>query len=185
MGRVLCEYAHSPIVFVAPHGYSGDDYNTELLAAKAANHIKANYLINVGWQRHYSVDELKDKADCNNTRHVTHEVLMDEFLLPFKRMCLRAKKNFKECLVVFIHGVSDKIRQTSGIIDLDIILGYGLGKPNSTTCPEIIKNKFMRTSIKNSPKVLGLDISTKTIGWALFDIQTQELLELTHISPDP
>jgi RNase H-fold protein (predicted Holliday junction resolvase) len=39
--------------------------------------------------------------------------------------------------------------------------------------------------IKNSPKVLGLDISTKTIGWALFDIQTQELLELTHISPRP
>ena len=39
------------------------------------------------------------------------------------------------------------------------------------------------SKIKNSPKVLGLDISTKTIGRALFDIQTTELLELTHISP--
>jgi hypothetical protein len=38
---------------------------------------------------------------------------------------------------------------------------------------------------KNSPKILGLDVSTKTIGWALFDIQTKELLELTHISPVP
>ena len=38
---------------------------------------------------------------------------------------------------------------------------------------------------KNSPKVLGLDVSTKTIGLALFDIQTKELLELTHISPVP
>jgi len=28
-----------------------------------------------------------------------------------------------------------------------------------------------------------LDISTKTIGWSLFDIQTQKLLELTHFSP--
>tara|TARA_Y100000592_G_scaffold58459_1_gene91550 strand:- start:305 stop:898 length:594 start_codon:yes stop_codon:yes gene_type:complete len=37
--------------------------------------------------------------------------------------------------------------------------------------------------IGNSPKVLGLDISTKTIGWALFDIQKKELLELTHFSP--
>jgi hypothetical protein len=37
--------------------------------------------------------------------------------------------------------------------------------------------------LKNSPKVLGLDISTKTIGWSLFDIQTKELLELTHFSP--
>jgi hypothetical protein len=43
----------------------------------------------------------------------------------------------------------------------------------------------MSRNLKNSPKVLGLDISTKTIGWALFDIQTQELLELTHISPRP
>ena len=38
---------------------------------------------------------------------------------------------------------------------------------------------------KSSPKVLGLDVSTKTIGWALFDIQTKKLLELTHISPIP
>jgi RNase H-fold protein (predicted Holliday junction resolvase) len=38
---------------------------------------------------------------------------------------------------------------------------------------------------KDSPKVLGLDVSTKTIGWSLFDIQTKELLELTHISPVP
>jgi len=39
------------------------------------------------------------------------------------------------------------------------------------------------SKIKNSPKVLGLDISTKTIGWALFEIQSSQLLELTHISP--
>jgi len=42
-----------------------------------------------------------------------------------------------------------------------------------------------KNSVKNNPKVLGLDISTKTIGWALFDIMNQELLELTHISPVP
>ena len=42
-----------------------------------------------------------------------------------------------------------------------------------------------KKDLKNSPKVLGLDVSTKTIGWALFDIQTKELLELTHISPVP
>ena len=43
----------------------------------------------------------------------------------------------------------------------------------------------MSIKLKNAPKILGLDISTKTIGWALFDIQTKELLELTHISPVP
>jgi len=39
--------------------------------------------------------------------------------------------------------------------------------------------------VKDSPKVLGLDVSTKTIGWALFDIESKNLLELTHISPVP
>lgn len=37
--------------------------------------------------------------------------------------------------------------------------------------------------LKNTPKVLGLDVSTRTIGWSIFDVQTQELLELTHFSP--
>jgi hypothetical protein len=36
---------------------------------------------------------------------------------------------------------------------------------------------------KNRPKILGLDISTKTIGFALFDINDSKLLELTHFSP--
>jgi hypothetical protein len=40
-----------------------------------------------------------------------------------------------------------------------------------------------KTNLKNTPKILGLDISTKTIGWSLFDIQSQQLLELTHFSP--
>lgn len=41
----------------------------------------------------------------------------------------------------------------------------------------------MIKKLENNPKVLGLDVSTKTIGWALFDIETKQLLELTHVSP--
>lgn len=37
--------------------------------------------------------------------------------------------------------------------------------------------------LKNSNKILGLDISTKVIGFALFDIENSKLLELTHFSP--
>ena len=37
--------------------------------------------------------------------------------------------------------------------------------------------------IKKLPKVLGLDVSTKTIGWALFNMVDKQLLELTHFSP--
>lgn len=43
---------------------------------------------------------------------------------------------------------------------------------------EIKINKF-----KNIPKILSLDVSSKTIGVALFDITGSELLELTHIAP--
>jgi hypothetical protein len=39
------------------------------------------------------------------------------------------------------------------------------------------------TKFKNKPKILGLDISTKTIGFALFDMTGSKLLELTHFSP--
>ena len=38
-------------------------------------------------------------------------------------------------------------------------------------------------NFKNKPKILGLDISTKTIGFALFDMSGSKLLELTHFSP--
>lgn len=41
----------------------------------------------------------------------------------------------------------------------------------------------MENNLKNIPKILGLDISTKTIGWALFDINNSKLLEATHFSP--
>jgi len=41
----------------------------------------------------------------------------------------------------------------------------------------------MTKKIESNPQILGLDVSTKTIGWALFDINTKELLELTHVSP--
>lgn len=38
-------------------------------------------------------------------------------------------------------------------------------------------------SLKNKPKILGLDISTKVIGFAIFDMSGSELLELTHFTP--
>lgn len=40
-----------------------------------------------------------------------------------------------------------------------------------------------KNNLKEEPKILGLDISTKTIGFALFDYENSELLELTHFSP--
>jgi hypothetical protein len=44
-----------------------------------------------------------------------------------------------------------------------------------------MEKKYLK--FKNSPKILGLDISTKVIGFSLFDINSSKLLELTHFSP--
>jgi hypothetical protein len=41
--------------------------------------------------------------------------------------------------------------------------------------------KFLK--LKSTPKILGLDISTKVIGFSIFDITGSKLLELTHFSP--
>lgn len=41
----------------------------------------------------------------------------------------------------------------------------------------------MENKLKNKPKILGLDISTKTIGWSIFDINASKLLEASHFSP--
>jgi len=38
-------------------------------------------------------------------------------------------------------------------------------------------------NLKDTPKILGLDISTKCTGFALFTINGSTLLELTHFSP--
>lgn len=143
MSRVLVNYAKSPVVLVAPHGYKGDDYNTDLITKIAAENINCSYLINQGWERHHNYSEEHDRADCNNYRHMANDTLADEFLLPYKRLCLRAKKLYGQVLVIFIHGVSNDIRKTSGIKNVDMILGYGLGTPESITCSKVIRECFM------------------------------------------
>jgi hypothetical protein len=47
----------------------------------------------------------------------------------------------------------------------------------------MIKIKENTEKLKNNPKILGLDVSSKTIGFSLFDITGSDLLELTHFTP--
>lgn len=44
-------------------------------------------------------------------------------------------------------------------------------------------DKIKKSRACKSAKILGLDVSTKTIGWALFDINGAKLLEAFHFSP--
>lgn len=142
MQRVSYHFDVSPIFFVAPHGYKGDDMHTDIITLKAAQHIGASYLINHGWQRSDRVDCINDKADCNNIHHMV-DVVSDEFQKPFHRLCQKIKSYHGKCLVIFIHGISNNIRKEQGCNFVDMVLGYGEGIPKSLTCPENIKNKFI------------------------------------------
>lgn len=142
MEKVIFKYANSPIVFVAPHGHKGDDLNTDLIAIAAAEAINANYLINKGYQRADFINVDKDIADCNNINHM-QDILVDEFLLPYKRLCKRAVKYYGKCLVLWVHGISNTIRNSAETKNLDLIIGYGQGKPNSFTCYHGTINKFL------------------------------------------
>jgi hypothetical protein len=142
MERVSFKYADSPIIFVAPHGHKSDDYNTNQIARIAADHIGANYLINNGWERGKNIDENNSIADCNNVNHLVG-VVEDEFLTPYKRMCIRLLKRYDECIVIFVHGVSDSVRKRTGCSNLDMIFGYGDGSPPSMTCSIAMRNKIL------------------------------------------
>lgn len=142
MQRVTYHFDANPVLFVAPHGYKGDDYNTDLIAIKAAQHLGASYLVNHGWQRADKTDSNNDKADCNNINHNV-DVVSDEFFKPYHRLCQKIKKYHGKCLVVLIHGISNNIRKEQGCEKLDMVFGYGLGIPKSPTCLDGIKNKFI------------------------------------------
>lgn len=68
-----------------------------------------------------------------------------------------------------------------------ILLTYNLCGPLkiSKKVPKFLNMTKIKPIELDTPKVLGLDVSTRTIGVALFDIQTKNLLELTHVSPIP
>jgi len=166
MERVSIVQGRKPIIFVAPHGYKGDDVNTDIITETAAKAIGAYAVINRGWERSKKVDALNDKANCNNIRHCFADVVKDEFVHPIIRFVNRniklsydlehslsvivknqatnkydTKLFAKNRVHIFlIHGVGADIRDRYS--DLSFIVGNGLGKPNSRSCSDGMKNAF-------------------------------------------
>lgn len=150
MERVSVRHGKHPTVLVAPHGYPGDDYNTNLIVDVIANKLDASSIINHGWQKSDVLDISGEKANCNNINHLIDEV-GDEFLTPFIRMVKRVVRSHKKCLVVLIHGVSNSVRKIAGDMSLDMIVGYGNGHPMpSYTCPYGIKDYIIYNLSQNS-----------------------------------
>lgn len=137
--RVTIQYGSTPYLLIAPHGYNGDDFNTDIITEKAASILNCNAIINYGWQKSDVLDIDKEKANCNNFSHMK-DVVADEFLYPILRTANSIVKRHGICLVAWIHGVSNSVRQTTNEKNLEIIFGNGAGKTYSSfSCPLSLK----------------------------------------------
>lgn len=142
MERVQIIEGEIPVLLVVPHGL--DDENTDLIAEDVANEIGTYAIINKGWKRSKEVDYWNDLANCNDIRHLFQDVVKEEFLNPILRTVAKMKKEYQEdILMLILHGCSDDIRSEAKDPDLDLIIGFGEGRPASYTCRIKIKDAFM------------------------------------------
>lgn len=145
--RVSVREGKIPIIIIAPHGY--DDPHTDIIAEQIAETLDCYAVINRGWERSSTVDVFEDKANCNNISHIHKDVVKDEFLDPIRRYTTRLTKQIvknssiflQKVFILSIHGVSNTIRSVESQ-KIDIVLGYGAGKPNSYTCELWKKNNL-------------------------------------------
>ena len=143
MERVSIIEGKIPVIIVAPHGYSGDDENTDIMADHIAKSIDAYAVINKGWERSETVDFMKDKADCNNVYHCLEDVVREEFLDPIIRFKNKILKTNPIVYIFYLHGMSNRHRKIAQDPLLDVVVGYGAGKPNSLSCDIWQKNLFL------------------------------------------
>jgi hypothetical protein len=141
MERISTIQGELPILLVAPHGV--DDENTAFLTDLIASEMGTFAIINRGWKRDDKVDYLNDRANCNDIRHIHKDVVKEEFLDPILRTVAKIQKKLDERVyIINVHGCSDKVREEVNDQNLDLILGYGEGKPSNYTCDLRIKSAF-------------------------------------------
>jgi phage replication-related protein YjqB (UPF0714/DUF867 family) len=143
MERVKIISGKIPVIIVAPHGV--DDERTSTIAQRISEEIHSFAVINLGWERSQNVDFMKDKADCNNTLHCYQDVVKEEFLDPIIRYKNKILKTNNEAYIFYIHGMSNKHRITANDPTMDIVVGYGVGIPNSITFDPWKKNCLVST----------------------------------------
>lgn len=143
MERTSVIQGSTPVLLIAPHG--ADDENTAEMTEYVAKNFGAFAVINRGWQRSSRVDQLRDLANCNDMRHLHEDVVKEEFMLPVLRCVTRIKNRYEgKALVLIMHGCKDHVRESANEEYLDIVVGYGAGRPPSYSCKLRTKNGIIR-----------------------------------------
>jgi len=143
MERVSVLQGTFPAIIVAPHGYELDDENTGLIARIIAEKLNAYAVINNGWERSDEYSYENDKADCNNIYHCREDVVREEFLDPIIRFKDEINMTGHNAYIYHIHGMGDRHRKIAKDPKMDLVIGYGAGKPDSYTCELWMKNLFL------------------------------------------
>lgn len=141
MERVSIRRGDSPLLIIAPHG--ADDPRTDFIAEFVADFADAYAVINRGWERAKTPDYFKDQANCNNIMHCYEDVVKEEFLNPILKFKNRIMREYGECFMFVIHGMGNDVRIKVDDPLLDIVLGYGAGRPPSYTCQHWMKDAFI------------------------------------------
>lgn len=141
MERVRIMQGKAPIIIVAPHGIN--DERTAIVAEKIAKETKAFAVLNLGWEKSEKVDFMKDYADCNNVAHCHEDVVKEEFLDPIIRFKNKIIKSGVNPYIFYIHGMSNRHRILANDPRMDLVIGYGVGIPNSITFDLWKKNFFI------------------------------------------
>lgn len=166
MERVSIISGKRPILIVSPHGYKNDDENTSVVAEAIANLLDCYGVVNRGWERADDVDVFNDKADCNNVTHCHEDVVKDEFLDPILRFRSRILKTHPRVHMFMIHGMSDRHREKVNDPNLDVVIGYGAGSPDSHTCDLWRKDLFITLLENNGMTVYEGKKGGQMSGWA-------------------
>ena len=140
--RVSVIEGKKPVILFAPHGYENDDEHTAHIVEQTANITNCYAVINRGWERSDAVDHLRDKANCNNVKHCKQDVVREEILDPILRYRSKILATYSLCYFLIIHGMSNNHRDRIGEDELDIVIGYGAGNPDSFSCATWRKDLF-------------------------------------------
>lgn len=137
--RVRKAIGKENILLIAPHGFEEDDEYTAIMVDRMAEKLDASYVINFGWKRDDTLNVDVGFANCNDIRHCKDPAVSD-FLDPVTEFIEHHVKTFGAAQILFIHGMSDVIRNQAA--DIDIVLGYGEGAKPRYTCDLWRKNLF-------------------------------------------
>lgn len=161
MERVSIVRGRRPIIFVAPHG--PNDPGTAEIAEKLSDATNGYAVINRGWERSKDVDIFNDKANCNSIKHLQEDVVKDEFLDPLINFMNQISKSNLFCHIFFLHGINSK---HLGLSDVDVVVGFGQGKPPRITCNERVLTWMITRSKKYGLNMIVGEPGGKFAGWS-------------------